>query len=306
MNASNNGLITLENERMLAQFNPQDGARLVRLVEKSTGTALIWTNKRTKLVTRYYGCNYDDLSNGGVEEAFPTVQPCAFADAEKLPFFGEIWAIPWDAQMHGDTLTMSCLCPIFPAEVKKTFSFSQDGWSLMTDYEIRNIGMQAFQYVFGVHPSLTLFEDSCLYAPPERYSLCVSMPQTITGPQEMTWPWWGNLDFRYAMPADSLGCYQLVAMPVQGNHYGVYHPSTGVGIDVAFDPGFFRCLSLWPIYGGFRGHMCLMSEVFTCYPAALDEAVRLGLAEKLLPGTSIKTSVVYTLLMSNPAKEESR
>ena len=133
MSVSSNGLITLENERMLAQFNPQDGARLVSLVEKGTGTALIWTNKRTRHVTRYYGYNYDDLSNGGVEEAFPTVQPCAFADAEKLPFFGEIWTIPWEVQMRSNMLTLSCQCPIFPAEVKKIFSFSQDGWSLITD-----------------------------------------------------------------------------------------------------------------------------------------------------------------------------
>ena len=113
MSVSSNGLITLENERMLAQFNPQDGARLVSLVEKGTGTALIWTNKRTRHVTRYYGYNYDGLSNGGVEEAFPTVQPCAFADAEKLPFFGEIWTIPWEVQMRSNMLTLSCQCPIF-------------------------------------------------------------------------------------------------------------------------------------------------------------------------------------------------
>lgn len=305
MNEQPHGPLTLENEWIQVTIDPSDGGRVINLIDRSSNTPLIWTNPRTSHVRRYYGCNYDDLSNSGLEEAFPTVQPCAFEDIQQLPFFGEVWTLPWRVCSHSAcSIILSCQSPCFPAEIRKSFFFSKDGKALCTNYEIQNIGVKPFPYVFGVHPSLTLFEDSQLYAPKETYQLYVSMPQKVQGIPQMEWPIWNGLNFSQAMPSESLGCYNLVAMPVRGAHYGVYHPGRGVGLDVHYDPSFFRCLSLWPIYGGFRGHTCLMSEVFTCYPAGLDEAIRLGLAQWLEAGQVQRTSVFYQILTEMPKEAD--
>ena len=295
--------LTLENQWMQVVLDPADGGRVISLKDTATQTPLIWTNERTEHVQRYYACNYDDLSNSGIEEAFPTVQPCPFEDIQQLPFFGEVWTLPWKAEKIPEGYVLSCKSPSFPAELQKTFSFSEDGKTLVTRYQIHNIGTKDFPYIFGVHPSLTLYQDSALYAPEEHYTLYVSMPEKADGNSEMDWPVWNGIDFRKARPSDSLGCYNLVAMPVQGNHYGVVHTGRGVGLDVAYDPAYFRCLSLWPIYGGFRGHTCLMSEVFTCYPASLDEAVELGLATVLKKGDCHTTTVSYRILTEYSEEE---
>ena len=287
-------VVTMENDYFSVTVRPADGGRIVGLLDKQTGCPLIWTNERTTDVFRHYSCNYDDLSNGGVEEAFPTVQPCTIGDAQ-LPFFGEVWNVPWRVLQTKERLTLSCYSPVFPARLEKSFYFSRDGQALISDYCIQNIGAEPFAYVFGVHPSLTLYEDSILVAPQEEYALYVSMPDKVEGIPVFSWPAYRDIDFRYAKPKESLACYNLVSMPTSGTRYGLLHPSRGTGLMVEYDPAFFRCLSLWPIYGGVRGLRCLMSEVFTAWPAGLDAAIERDLAYTLNPGAMERTSITYRL-----------
>ena len=87
MKREENGESILENERLLVAVLPDDGGRMVRLFDMLAQCELLWQNPRTSRVRRYYGCCYDDMSAGGVEEAFPTVLACKHMRAE-LPSFG--------------------------------------------------------------------------------------------------------------------------------------------------------------------------------------------------------------------------
>ena len=91
----NNTVLYLENDIIKAEILPDDGGRLVSLVDKSSGREYIWTNPRTKNLLRTYGANYDNLSAGGIEEAFPTGYPDNH-NGDELPFFGEIWSVGWE------------------------------------------------------------------------------------------------------------------------------------------------------------------------------------------------------------------
>ena len=91
----NRTVLLLENDLLKAEIFPHDGGRIVSLIDKSSGREFIWTNPRTNNLTRTYGANYDNLSAGGIEEAFPTGYPDNY-NGDELPFFGEIWTVGWD------------------------------------------------------------------------------------------------------------------------------------------------------------------------------------------------------------------
>lgn len=289
--------VVLESDNLLAEIIPADGGRLERLYHKTRDCELIWTNPRTATAPRYYNCNYDDLSASGIEEAFPTVQPCTVGDAQ-LPFFGEVWTLPWafeeTADEAGPALRLWCHSPVTPARVEKTYRFAPGGETLKADYRIENVGTEAFDYIFGVHPSLCVYPGSEMYAPAGEYEVVVAAPDEAMVGQKFAWPVCGEVDFSKIQPPESRTVYSFVAMPAAGGSYGVVHPAKGTGLRVDFDPEYFPCLSVWPIYGGWRGHHCIMSEVFTAWPAVLDEAMKTGDAYTLAAGQAVTTTVAYT------------
>lgn len=291
-----NEKIFLENDWILAEILPWDGGRISRIYDKKHDCELIWSNPRTKNVSRYYGCNYDDLSASGIEEAFPTVQPCKAGGAD-VPFFGEIWTIPWEYKKHEEGYIFTCSSPIWTAEIrKKVFLFEN---SLSMTYEIRNTGKEMFEFLFGFHPSLCIYESSRLYAPGGIYEMYVAGQLEEGKTEQFTWPYYGERDMSDACAKENTGFFNFLTFPVADGCYGVEHPSKETGLKIEFDRRFFKCLSLWPIYGGWRGHTCVMTEAFTTWPASLDKAIEEDRAYRLKPSECAETTVNYTVGMEN-------
>lgn len=291
--------LTLENERIAAQVEPWDGGRVTRLYDKIKDHRHIWTNPRTRHLSRSYAANYDDLSNSGIEEAFPTVSSCNYAEAI-LPFFGEIWSVPWDYQVliaseKEIVLKLSCFCSIYPARITKTISIYKDSPELKTDYELENLGAEEFFYVFGVHPSICLSPSTEIEMPEEEYQIYYLHPKDPETLQTFTWPYYGRLDLsKSGRPQDDL-CVNFLSSNVGIGKYAFFDRDSNSGLSIEFDRRFFPCLSIWLIYGGWRGHYCAMTEFFTSWPAAVDEAEKAGLARNLQNKEVDRTSVTYTV-----------
>ena len=141
---------------------------MVRLFDKLAQCELLWQNPRTSRVRRYYGCCYDDMSAGGVEEAFPTVLACKHMRAE-LPSFGEVWTLPWQETRDEKGITLETDSLVWPAHLKKVLRL--DGTRLCVSYTVEHIGTDAFTYLFGFHPALRLLnklKNCCRYSPPRH------------------------------------------------------------------------------------------------------------------------------------------
>ncbi len=283
--------ILLENEWILAEILPGDGGRISRIFDKKHSCELIWSNPRTEDVPRYYGCNYDDLSASGIEEAFPTVQPCKIGDAD-LPFFGEIWTIPWRYTQHDREIILTCESPVWTARMEKRISLCEN--CLNITYKIVNTGTKEFGFLFGFHPSLCIYESSRLYVPEGSYDMYMAEELEKGKTERFRWPFYHGRDLSDAGRYNT-GFFNFLMHPVREGCYGIVHEQEKTGLKIEFDKGLFRCLSLWPIYGGWRGHACIMTEAFTTWPVNLEEAIRKGRANILTPSEHMETTVKYTV-----------
>jgi hypothetical protein len=292
-------ILTLENEALLVQALPWDGGRVTRLVDQISGYDHIWTNDRTRALLRTYAANYDDLSNSGIEEAFPTVGSCTWSEAI-LPFFGEVWSAPWEvnllvANQDEIKVLLESYCSIYPARIAKTFTLKADFPELQVDYEIENIGAEEFSYVFGVHPSVRINPATLIELPASQYSINYLYPANFSSERAFTWPRFSGLDLRQAGRSDDKLCINFLSSDGSGGDYAFYESDKNSGLRISYDPELFQCLSIWLIYGGWRGHYCAMTEFFTSWPASLTEAVTAGLAKRLAKASKTSTSVIYSI-----------
>lgn len=282
--------VILQNNGLIAEIIPEDGGRLSRLYSRKHDAELIWSNPRTENAGRYYACNYDDLSASGIEEAFPTVQPCT-VDGISLPFFGEIWTIGWRGEAADDSVSLECFSPIWPARISKTIMLSED--CLSYDYAIRNIGYSNISYIFGFHPSFSVYEDTEIVLSSGSCTMLIDPCTCSSCMVDFEWPLFGTVDISRAYPSGKGNYCNFIRYPVSEGRYAIQHPSKGIRTDVVFDSSVFPLLSIWPLYGGCRGLECIMTEAFTAWPAVLSDAIAAGTASVLRPDEEFRTSVRY-------------
>ena len=282
--------IILENDSVRASFLPHDGGRLVSLIEKSSNREFIWTNPRTSPLLRYHGADYDNLSAGGIEEAFPNVFPDSFGGIE-LPFFGEVWPISWSFEESADGgLVMHALCSAYPVRVSKHWTLLPNG--LRCSYTLTNLSGLELPYLFGVHPSLNVMPGDKIHMPSGEYIVGSMFPEGLTEEKVFQWPMLDKRDLR--VPASQTACeYLQIYTEKTGGTFSLEAGSGDIRLDVSFDEKYFTALSSWMIYGGWRGLYCVMVEFFTGWPLILSEHASNKNCQCLKPRESAQTDVFY-------------
>ena len=282
----------IENEHIRCVLRPLDGGRLVSFIDKASGREYIWTNKRTEHISRYYGANYDDVCAGGVEEAFPTGLADEF-HTDKLPFFGEFWSVPWRIQNQSENmLELSCYSAIYPIHLTKTYQL--EGQSLSCGYLLQNEGPNEIPYLLGIHPSLNIKADDKLRLPPGEYHVgtAVNVPHALG--KTFTWPLLNGRDLGIVASDHQSGeCLEFRSHPLREGYIELLDQNKVFRVE--FDPAYFPALSVWLIYGGWRGHYCIMTEFFTGWPFLLSEAIAKGKHTKIKAGETVSTAVTYRL-----------
>jgi len=287
----------LENDALKASFLPHDGGRLTSLVAKPGGRDFIWTNARTTPLSRYHGANYDNLSAGGVEEAFPNVYADTI-DGNELPFFGEVWPVCWSFQdsAKGEGWLMEADCGAYPVRVSKEWTLLPDG--LLCAYTLDNLSGLTLPYLFGVHPSLRIEPGDELHLPDDDYRTGEMFPANQPCQESFKWPLLGGRDLRY--PPQTACEYLQFFTEAAGGKIAVSSERDNSRLDILWDNAYFTALSVWMLYGGWRGHYCVMAEFFSGWPLVLSQAAAERKCTFLNPGEKQHTNVLYKLSAGIP------
>ncbi len=296
--------VVLENDALRVTVLPALGAHVWELVDKTAGRDLLWHNPRTGPRPAPYGAHFDDWWSGGWDEIFPSGDRGLLHD-ERLPYMGEMWCIPWTAEIASGrdaaSVTTTGFGTVAPVRVERTLELSGDDLVLRARYRITSLDVRPLPYTWGIHPAFAVTPEHRIDVPADRMVVGVSSdPSMGEEGWEYAWPLLpdpsapgGFRDMRRVRPAADAVFAGHWATDLSAGWLALTDVASRRGVAIAFDPGVFRHAWLWQVYGGWRGHHHVALEPWSSRPQAVEEAEAVGQARTLAPGASVETEVAF-------------
>ena len=115
-----------------------------------------------------YAAPYADYDASGFDECFPTIGPCLYPaypwKGVELPDHGEVWSLPWEAQVDDDSLHLSTHGIRIPYGFEKWIRFPGPG-RMHIHYTLTNPTSFPFRYLWSSHPLIAPQPGMRIYLP---------------------------------------------------------------------------------------------------------------------------------------------
>jgi galactose mutarotase-like enzyme len=158
--------INLENEFVRCVFLPEVGGKMISLYGKETGFEHLSCSGRSFRLPKYddsYG-NYDI---SGFDECLPAIARGFYPEwpweGTLIPDHGELWTLPWQADIEADVLHLRVGGVRFPYRFSKTVRLQDH--TVRIDYRLENLSPFNFKYIWAAHPLFNVTEGMRLYLP---------------------------------------------------------------------------------------------------------------------------------------------
>jgi len=292
-------ILQLENEWLSLSILPEVGAKILTLFDKKTARNVLWENPRIRPQRFPIDANFDNYWCGGWDDAFPTADACVH-QGEPFPNVGELRSLLWqveDLSAAGSSAVarLSAYGPISAIKATKTISLA--GQEARLHFEIESLSPLPIDFLWGTHPAFAVKDGTRLIIPARVGIVGQSSHPSLGSPgQHYNWPL-----LKSENGVTDMSIVQDIAAGIACGHYatdledGWYAVETcGTGILYEFPLKTCPCLWLWLVYGGWRGYHHAIVEPWTGYPVNLEQAVKDGRANQLLPGTKFTVTVRCT------------
>lgn len=298
--------LVLENGALRVTVLPALGGHVAELVDRASGTDLLWHNPRTAPRPAPYGAQFDDWWSGGWDDIFPSGGRGTLHD-ELLPYMGELWCVPWSAEIsaEGDeaAITASAFATIAPARFERRLTLRADEPVLRVHYRIANLDVRPLPYTWGIHPAFAVTPAHRIDLPGREMLVGVSSDPSMGAVGDgYRWPELPDLslpsgarDMRRVRPREDAVFGGHWATDLPEGWLSLTDTSTRRGVAIVFDRTVFPHAWLWQVYGGWRGHHHLALEPWTSHPMELEAARAAGRARVLQPGESLETDIAFVL-----------
>lgn len=232
-------MIHLTSDRLSIAFEPEQGGKWRSLLDRRTGREWLWSNPHLSVGSIRYGDSYiEKLDTGGWDEIFPSVDPCG-----AIPDHGDLVQLPWQVDtLEQERLLMSVEGRCYPSRFERDLRL--DGATIRCDYHLRNLGDEAFSWLWCAHPLLPLSPDLTVEADCEFEVLYGSGAAEGLEGQSLLWNELPSSDQRWAAKLFSkCGAVETVTM----------RRSDGSGLRMKWNPQEIPYLGLWVNNGGWSG-----------------------------------------------------
>lgn len=274
---------------------PALGAKILSLVDRRTGREWMWRPPGDlKLFANRTGDSFLDSTLVGADECVPTVLDCIWK-GRNLTDHGEAWTEAWNYDSGGDAIVTRLVLPISPFTIQRTVTV--DDATVTLDYELTNTGDEPEEYVWALHPMMTIRPGERLALPAEvdevRSDTAINFEHSGRGDR---WRWpgsgWDRVD-----AIERGDAVKLFTAPLREGWAEIRHEDTGEGIRYDWDTGELNTLGVWINRGGWDGYHHVAIEPTHGAPDPLDLAVRKWKRHATLaPGASTAWTVRITLL----------
>lgn len=297
--------IALENEAIRAVLLPDWGAKTVSLVHKGLGIETLWQNPGPCFARTNYGDSFGEGEFAGFDEMFPTISRC-FCDVvpwagTELPDHGEVWTIPWETRIEGDSVSFGVNGTRFPYRLEKTVTL--EGSSLLAHYVAMNLGAFPLDYIWAAHPLFNATEGMRFIVPEGMRKAINAIPGPTLGGYGV------GLDFPVArlsdgetvrldrVPARNDIGYQKYwfAEKVKEGWCMIRDDRSTLTIGLAFPKESVPYLGMWLNEGGYNGQYNIAPEPATAPMDRPDIAKMWGKGSVLAPGAKVEWQLVIAL-----------
>jgi hypothetical protein len=271
---------TLEGEAIRVVILPELGTKMASLVHLRTGRELLYQRADWPTLRRPpYGADFSQYDLSGFDEMFPTIDVCRYPggawDGTLLPDHGEVWAVPWESRVDGDSLVTHVHGWRLPYRLEKRVRLVGDA-AVRLDYTAANLAGEDLNVLWAAHPLCVCNESTRIVLPPgvssvvnafpgsqrfARYGALADWPEMTTRTGERS-----RLD-RIGPPTLRRSEKYWVDGPVSAGWAAFHHADTGEAIGFAWPVETVPYLGVWVTEGGYAGHYHAALEPAT---AALD------------------------------------
>jgi galactose mutarotase-like enzyme len=284
---------------------PELGAKVLSLVWKPTGFEYLWRQPDRPLRLVDYGADFEAADISGWDECFPTIGQAVYPEFPwqgiVAPDHGELWAIPWNWSIAGETLRMWADGVRFPYRFARSFSFADPG-RIDVVYEVENRAPYALRALWSMHPFFCAGPDTRILLPaPNRIRVEISKLARLGGfLADHPWPVTHGadgqaVDLSLMGPRDRLAMDKIYSDRLAQGWTALYTPSHQQYVAMTFDPAAVPYVGIAMMRGGWpeegEPSCSVILEPCTGWPDRLDIAIPRGAAMTIPASATARWSV---------------
>lgn len=147
---------------------PELGAKIASLLDRRSGREWMWSPPNARLFRNALADAFQHSTLIGADECFPTIAGCTWHNRH-LPDHGEVWSLPWTVDTTAASVTTKLACVVSPFVLERTARLEAN--ILHLDYTLTNVGPQAEEFLWALHPLITIHPGDRLEIPTERVTM---------------------------------------------------------------------------------------------------------------------------------------
>ncbi len=256
----------VEGEAIRAVVLPDLGTKLASLVHTTTGREFMFGRDDWPVLTRPpYGAAFTDYDVTGFDEMFPTIDVCYYPDGPwagtLLPDHGEVWALPWETWIEGDTVVAVIYGWRLPYRLEKRLRVVGPR-AIRIDYRATNLVGADLHVLWAAHPLCACSEATRIVLPPGTagvvntygasrrfagYGARAPWPTMTTAAGETY-----HLD-QIGPPTLAAAEKYWIDGPVAAGWAALHHTDTGEALGFAWPAAVVPYLGVWVTEGGLDG-----------------------------------------------------
>lgn len=288
----------LADESLRLTVLPHWGGKVAEIHDLRRGREWLFRNPALPYRLPMYDANYvRDFDVGGFDECFPNVGASAYPSGPwrgvPLPDHGEVWSLPWETQILGETLFLTVHGIRLPYRLEKTIHLLGGGRARL-DYRAHNLAPFPMPFLWSSHPLLALRPGMKLNLPTTQMRVysAVNFPAQHGDVIDLAQA--SGHDLSVAPDRGAGIALKLFSPRLTEGWAELSDPADGAAFRFDFDPDQVTRLGLWLNYGGWAGapgaapYFNLGLEPCLGAPDTLDTAVNHWRAYATLPPSGTK------------------
>ena len=218
-----------------------------------------------------YGSAFTDAGMFGWDEMLPTIDASSYPDGEHrgvpLPDHGEVWTLPWETRLAGESLVCSTSGRALPYRVTRTMRV-QDA-RLQLEYELSATGTAPLWLLWAAHPQFAVDTRSTRIVLPADVHQLLNVWPNIE-PERVEWPS-PDLESTRGLPGGA--GRKLYALPDAKIGTAGLIDADGSWLQLAWDSALVPYLGIWLDNGAYAQHPVIALEPATGFYDDLARAV---------------------------------